>query len=63
VIKSSEAEKRGMSISLFRKLCEQHPYKVVILRKQYRMNDHIVSLSNTIAYRGLIKHANPEIAS
>lgn len=25
------------------------------------MNDHIASLSNTIAYRGLIKHASPEI--
>ena len=39
VVKSPEAEKRGMSISLFRRLCERHPYKVVILRKQYRMND------------------------
>ena len=63
IVKSGEAEKRGMGISLFRKLCEQHPYKVVILRKQYRMNDHIASLSNTIAYRGLIKHATPEVAN
>ena len=62
IVKSAEAEKRGMSISLFRRLCEMHPYQVVILRKQYRMNDHIQSLSNTIAYKGLIKHATPEIA-
>jgi len=39
VVKSPDAEKKGMSISLFRRLCERHPYKVVILRKQYRMND------------------------
>lgn len=39
VVKSEDAEKKGMSISLFRRLCERHPYKVVILRKQYRMND------------------------
>jgi DNA replication ATP-dependent helicase Dna2 len=32
VIKSYEADKRGMSISLFRKLCERYPYKVCILR-------------------------------
>jgi len=32
VIKSYEADKKGMSISLFRKLCERHPYKVMILR-------------------------------
>lgn len=62
MVKSAEAEKRGMSISLFRRLCEQHPYNVVILRKQYRMNDHIASLSNTIAYKGLIRHANQETA-
>ena len=62
MVKSAEAEKRGMSISLFRRLCEQHPYNVVILRKQYRMNDHIASLSNTIAYKGLIRHADQETA-
>jgi DNA replication ATP-dependent helicase Dna2 len=57
-VKSSDAEKRGLSISLFRRLCERHPYKVVILRKQYRMNDQIASLSNTIAYKGLIRFAS-----
>jgi DNA replication ATP-dependent helicase Dna2 len=32
VIKSFEADRKGMSISLFRKLSEKHPYKVMILR-------------------------------
>ena len=61
VIKSYEADKKGMSISLFRKLCERHPYKVMILRETYHMNETIASLSNTIAYKGLIRHANPEV--
>ena len=26
------------------------------------MNDHIASLSNTIAYRGLIRHASAEVS-
>ena len=61
VIKSYEADKKGMSISMFRKLCERHPYKVMILRESYNMNEVIASLSNTIAYKGLIRHANPDI--
>ncbi|TNV85700.1 hypothetical protein FGO68_gene3132 [Halteria grandinella] len=59
-VKNSDAEKRGLGISLFRKLCEKYPYDVVILKKQYRMNDHICSLTNVIAYKGLIKHALQE---
>lgn len=49
-----------MSISLFRKLCEKYPYDVVIMKKQYRMNDHIQSLSNIIAYKGLMKHGKED---
>eukprot|EP00347_Sterkiella_histriomuscorum_P013745 403363527 len=60
-VKNHEAEKRGMSISLFRKLCEKHPYETVILKKQYRMCDNICSLINSIAYKGLIKHSSPGI--
>ena len=33
LVKSVEADKRGMSVSLFRKLCEKHPYDVIILKK------------------------------
>ena len=58
VIRSFDADKKGMSISLFRKLCEKHPYKVMILRQSYVMNDGIALLSNTIAYKGLIRQAN-----
>lgn len=33
IVKNSDAEKRGLSISLFRKLCEKYPYDVIILKK------------------------------
>ncbi|CDW88497.1 dna replication helicase [Stylonychia lemnae] len=56
IVKNVEAEKKGMSISLFRKLSEKHPMDVVILKKQYRMANDICSLINAIAYKGLIKH-------
>ena len=61
LVKNSDAEKRGLGVSLFRKLCEKYPYDVIILKKQYRMNDHICSLTNVIAYKGLMKHGSPEI--
>ena len=32
-VKNMDAEKRGMSISLFRKLTEKYPYEVAILKK------------------------------
>ena len=61
IVRNIDAEKKGMSISLFRKLSERYPYDVAILKKQYRMNDQICSLSNVIAYKGLIKHGKPEV--
>jgi DNA replication ATP-dependent helicase Dna2 len=60
-VKNNDADKRGLSISLFRKLSEKYPYDVVLLKKQYRMNDHICSLTNVIAYKGLIKHGSDEV--
>lgn len=33
IVKNMEAERKGLSISLFRKLSEKHPYETVILKK------------------------------
>ena len=54
-IKSAEADAGGISISLFRRLCEHWPHKVVVLRNTMTMNNDIVNLMNTIAYKGLIR--------
>ena len=60
-VKSAAADKKGFSISLLRRLCEKYPQNVVILKKQYRMTSQIMKLSNSIAYRGLMKHADKEV--
>jgi DNA replication ATP-dependent helicase Dna2 len=33
LVKSAEADKKGMSVSLFRKLSEKHPYDVIVMKK------------------------------
>ena len=54
-IKSAEADAAGISISLFRRLCEHWPHKVVVLRHTMTMNNDIANLMNTVAYKGLIR--------
>jgi len=38
LVKSSLAEKKGMGLSLFEKLCKLHPASATVLKKQYRMS-------------------------
>ena len=42
------ARAMGMDESLFKRLSEAHPGAIVTLRKQYRMNDDIMTLSNDL---------------
>lgn len=55
LIRNSSANERGMEESLFKRLCEAHPNAIVALRHQYRMNQDIMSLSNTIIYNGCLR--------
>lgn len=41
---------QGMDTSLFKRLAEAHPHAVVSLRAQYRMNNDIMAVSNTLIY-------------
>ncbi len=52
VVKSKEAFKKGMCISLFERLCKAFPVNTVALKKQYRMNNKIMALSNKLVYNG-----------
>jgi len=52
LIRSKLAEKKGMNKSLFQKLCQKNRNSVTVLKKQYRMNDDILKLSNSIIYDG-----------
>ncbi len=50
IVKSKKADKAGMSVSLFQRLCYKYPHNTVSLRLQYRMNKQIMNLSNTLVY-------------
>jgi DNA replication ATP-dependent helicase Dna2 len=41
-----------MGISLFERLCKNNPNQTVALKKQYRMNEKIMNLSNELVYDG-----------
>ena len=44
-----------MDVSLFKSLSDVHPEAVVTLHYQYRMNKHIMSLSNQLVYQHKMK--------
>jgi len=56
LVKSLLAEKKGMGISLFEKLCKRHPASATVLKQQYRMNQDILDLSNSIIYHNVMRH-------
>jgi predicted DNA helicase len=51
-VKSIEAEKKGLSKTLFEKCIERQPNVAVMLTTQYRMHEHIMNFSNRQFYRG-----------
>ena len=51
-----------MDVSLFKRLSEQHPHAVVSLEHQYRMNQDIMELSNTLIYENRLKCETLEVA-
>ncbi|CAG8477198.1 11131_t:CDS:2 [Funneliformis caledonium] len=50
LVRRTEAIKKGMEKSLFKMFTEIHPNAVANLRYQYRMNEEIMNLSNSIIY-------------
>lgn len=62
LVKSILAEKKGMGLSLFEKLCKKHPTSATVLKKQYRMNEDILELSNSIIYHRVMTHGSQEVA-
>ena len=51
-VKSFEAEKGGLSKTLFEKCIERQPEVSVMLKTQYRMHHHIMEFSNQQFYKG-----------
>ena len=50
LVKSKLAHAKGLGLSLFQKLCQQHKMDVTVLKTQYRMCQDILDLSNSIVY-------------
>ena len=51
-----------MDISLFKRLSERHPHAVISLEHQYRMNQDIMELSNTLIYEHRLKCGTQGVA-
>lgn len=51
-----------MDISLFKRLSERHPHAVISLEHQYRMNQDIMDLSNTLIYEHRLKCGTQGVA-
>jgi superfamily I DNA and/or RNA helicase len=62
-VKSLLAEKKGMGVSLFEKLCKTHNESATVLKKQYRMNKDILEMANSIIYKGAMVHGAPYVAT
>lgn len=55
LVQNEEARIGGLDISLFKLLSDTHPDSVVNLEHQYRMCEDVMTLSNTLIYRGRLK--------
>ena len=62
LVRNVEAQKGGLDISLFRLLTEKYPEALIALEHQYRMNEDIMLLSNSLVYDGLLKCGNEGVA-
>jgi superfamily I DNA and/or RNA helicase len=60
-VKSDEAARSGLAITLMEKNVALHPEAVVLLEEQYRMHDMIMGYSGGIFYQGRLR-AHPSVA-
>jgi DNA replication ATP-dependent helicase Dna2 len=63
LIKSKLAGKKGMSTSLFERICKSHPDCTTVLKKQFRMNKEILELSNSTFYKGVMQVGDQRVAN
>jgi len=61
-VRNPAAKKGGLDVSLFRRLSEAHPHAVVDLTYQYRMNEDIMQLSNTLIYGNRLRCGSEAVA-
>jgi superfamily I DNA and/or RNA helicase len=61
-IKSEEAARKGLSVTLLEKLAKLHPEAVTLLEEQYRMHQDIMRFSSQQFYEGRLT-AHPSVAT
>ncbi|KAL8392886.1 hypothetical protein RB595_002904 [Gaeumannomyces hyphopodioides] len=61
LVQNEEARRGGLDVSLFKLLSDTHPGSVVNLEHQYRMCEDIMTLSNTLIYKGHLKCGTEEL--
>ena len=57
-VKSPEAEKGGLGVTLFERAIKNHPESASMLQVQYRMHQHIMGFSGKWFYKGLLEAAS-----
>jgi DNA replication ATP-dependent helicase Dna2 len=62
LVRNEEARVNGLQESLFKMLNDAHPQSVACLSFQYRMNEDIMLLSNTLVYNNRLKCGAENIA-
>ena len=60
-VKSEEAARKGLSLTLLEKCTTLYPQSVVLLQEQYRMNARIMGYSSRVFYENKLK-AHPSVA-
>ena len=62
LVVSPEAQAEGMDVSLFKRLVDAHPQAVSTLNLQYRMNEDIMLVCNTLIYEHRMACASESVA-
>ena len=62
LVKSPQARKGGLDVSLFKLLSDAHPSAIAYLTLQYRMNADIMSLSNRLIYKQRLQCGSEDVA-
>ena len=63
LVRSVEARRLGMGISLFKRLSDAHPAALTKLTRQYRMNADVMRLANKLFYRDQLTCGSEVVAA
>ncbi|KAG0003793.1 Tripartite DNA replication factor [Modicella reniformis] len=62
LVKNPKARRDGFDLSLFKMLSDRYPDAVASLTRQYRMNEDVMLLSNTLVYGNKLQCGTKEVA-